>query len=307
MLAVAYLIIQKSHHTFLSQIPLILLTLCAIILCAIYVSLINDATDVQDDAKAGKKNQMAAYNIFQQIGLILLPLVVAIGIVVYFLKPFSVANLFYLGSYIAFTLYSVPPFRLKKRGLPGILADALGSQVFPTLFIALCFYQSTNQQINTWSVACMAIWLFCFGLRGILWHQLADKENDKVSGLVTLVQKLSDAQLATLGNCIVAVELAAFAAYVWFDQLYLIIPGLVFYFIYNRLLLKKFSVQQIYVNPNFAQYRIFLFEYYQVFLPVSILIIAAFNNPVNIIALLLHLFLFPSNTLQILRQIRASF
>ena len=307
MLAVAYLIIQKSNYTFLSQLPLILLTLCAIILCAIYVSLINDATDVKDDAKAGKKNQMANYNTIQQIGLILLPLVVALGIVIFFLKSFSGANLFYLGSYIAFTLYSVPPFRLKKRGLAGIMADALGSQVFPTLFIALCFYQSTNQQIQTWLLAIMGVWLFCFGLRGILWHQLADKENDKVSGLVTLVQKLSDAQLATLSNFIIAVEIFAFAAYVWFDQLFLIIPGLILYFIYNRLLLKKFSVQQIYINPNVGQYRIFLFEYYQVFLPVSILIVGTFNNPINIIALLLHLFLFPSNTLKILRQIQASF
>jgi 4-hydroxybenzoate polyprenyltransferase len=307
MLAVAYLIIQKSNHTFLSQIPLILLTLSAIILCAIYVSLINDATDVEDDAKAGKKNQMAAYNTIQQIGLILLPVVGALGIVIFFLKSPIGANLFYLGSYIAFTLYSVPPFRLKKRGIAGIMADALGSQVFPTLFIALCFYQSTNQQIQTWSIVCMAIWLFCFGLRGILWHQLADKENDKVSGLVTVVQKLNDAQLVILGNCIVAIELAAFAAFVWFDQLFLIIPGLVFYFIYNWLLLKKFSVQQIYINPNVAQYRIFLFEYYQVFLPLSILIVGTFNNPINIIALLLHFFLFPSNTLKILRNIRASF
>ena len=162
MLAVAYLIIQKSNYTFLSQLPLILLTLSAIILCAIYVSLINDATDVEDDAKAGKKNQMAKYNTIQQIGLILLPLVVALGIVILFLKSFSGANLFYLGSYIAFTLYSVPPFRLKKWGLAGIMADALGSQVFPTLFIALCFYQSTNQQIQTWLLVIMGVWLFCF-------------------------------------------------------------------------------------------------------------------------------------------------
>ncbi len=307
MLAVAYLIIQKSNHTFLSQIPLILLTLSAIIVCAIYVSLINDATDIEDDAKAGKKNQMARFGTVQRIVLILLPLLVASGMVFYFLQPFAGANLFYLGSYIAFTLYSVPPFRFKKRGLAGIMADALGSQVFPTLFIALCFYQSTHQQIQTWSVAFMGIWLFCFGLRGILWHQLSDKENDRVSGLVTLVHKLSDTQLYRLGKCIVAIELAAFAAYLFSDQLFIVIPGLVIYFIYNWLLLKKLSVHQILINPNVAQYRIFLFEYYQVFLPLSILIIGSFYNPINIIALLLHLFLFPSNTLNILRQIRASF
>ncbi len=307
MLAVAYLIIQKSDYTFVSQLPLILLSLGAIILCAIYVSLINDATDIEDDAKAGKKNQMARYNIVQRVILILLPLLLASAMVFYFLQPFYIANWFYLGSYIAFTLYSVPPFRFKKRGFAGILADALGSQVFPTLFIALCIYQSTGQEIYTWSIVFMGIWLFCFGLRGILWHQLADKENDKVSGLVTVVQKFNDTQLYRLGKCIVAIELAAFAAYVWLDKLFFVIPGLVIYFIYNWLLLKKFSVQQIFINPNVNEYRIFMFEYYQVFLPLSILISGSFNNPINSIGLLLHLFLFPLNTLNILKKIRAAF
>ncbi|MDF2433127.1 MAG: hypothetical protein JWP44_2758 [Mucilaginibacter sp.] len=307
MLAVAYIIIQNSPYTFLSQLPLIILSLSAIILCAIYVSLINDATDVEEDAKAGKKNGMAAYNTVQQTALILLPLVGALCIVSHFLKRFFSANLFYLGSYISFTLYSLPPFRLKKRGIAGIAADALGSQVFPTLFIAVCFYQSTNQEIQMWSLASLGVWLLCFGLRGILWHQLADKENDKVSGLVTLVQKLSEAQLSSLGTCIVAVEIFAFAAYVLFNHLFLIIPGLVFYFIYNRLLLKKFYVEQIFINPNVKQYRIFLFEYYQVFLPLSVLIVGACKNPVNIIGLLFHCFLFPLNILRILRKIKTLF
>ena len=307
MLAVGYMIILNTHRNIVDKSSLLIVALIAIIIGAIYVSLINDATDVDEDAKAGKRNQMAAYSTVQQIALILLPLVGAGVIVFYFLRPFTVPNIFYFGSYLCFTLYSVPPFRFKKRGLSGIIVDALGSQVFPTLFIALLCYQSIGEEIKIWSLIFMGIWLFCFGVRGILWHQLADKENDKISGLKTVVQNFSDAQLSKLGIGIVTIEIIAFVAYILFNQLYLVIPGLVVYFIYNRLLLKKFYVVQIYINPNVPQYRIFLFEYYQVFFPVSILIIGAFYNPINTIVLLLHLFLFPSNTLQILKKLRASF
>jgi 4-hydroxybenzoate polyprenyltransferase len=307
MLSVVYIIIQNSQYTFFSLLPLMMIAIGAIILCAIYVSLLNDATDIEDDAKAGKKNGMANYSLFQQIIFILLPLAGAVCIIGSFLNFLSLASLFYLAAYVSFALYSLPPFRLKKRGFVGIAADALGSQVFPTLFLAICFYQWTNQKIQLLPFVFLTTWLFCFGLRGILWHQLADKENDKVSGLFTFVQKTSEAQLSRLSIAIIILEIIAFATFIWLHALFLIIPGLILYFIYNWLLLKYCCVRQILINPKPTQYRIFLFEYYQVFLPLSLLILYAFKNPVNIIGLLLHFFLFRVNICSILRSIKAVF
>ncbi|PSL44680.1 UbiA prenyltransferase family protein [Chitinophaga niastensis] len=304
MLAIAYMIIQNSQYTFFNLLPLMMISLGAIILCAIYVSLLNDATDVAEDAKAGKKNGMAAYSTGHQIILVLLPLVGGLCIIAGFLDFFSYANLFYLAAYISFTLYSLPPFRLKKRGIAGIAADALGSQVFPTFFLAICFYQWTNQEIRVLPFVFLGTWLFCFGLRGILWHQLADKENDKISGLVTLVQKMSEVQLSRLSTVIIIVEMIAFAAYISLNALFLIIPGLILYFIYNWLLLKQYHVKQILINPKPQQYRIFLFEYYQVFLPLSVLIICIYKSPVNVTGLCFHCFLFQTNIWRILRDIK---
>jgi len=304
MLSVVYIIIQRSQYTFFSLLPLMVISISAIILCAIYVSLLNDATDVEDDAKAGKKNGMAKYSPVQQTIFILLPLSGALCIIGGFLQFLSLASLFYLAAYVSFTLYSLPPFRLKKRGFMGIAADALGSQVFPTLFLAICFYQCTNQKIQLLPLLILTTWLFCFGLRGILWHQLADKENDKVSGLFTFVQKISEDQLSRLSVAIIILELIAFATFIWLHALFLIIPGLILYFIYNWLLLKYFCVRQTLIKPKSEQYRIFLFEYYQVFLPLSLLILYAFKNPVNIIGLLLHFFLFRVNICSIFRSIK---
>jgi 4-hydroxybenzoate polyprenyltransferase len=304
MLAVVYMIIQNSQYTVFNLLPLTIISISAIILCAIYVSLLNDATDIEDDAKAGKKNGMASYNPIQQTIFVLLPVSGALCIIGGFLEFRSLANLFYLAAYVSFTLYSLPPFRLKKRGFAGVAADALGSQVFPTLFLAISFYHRTNQEIRVLPLVFLAIWLFCFGLRGILWHQLADKENDKVSGLVTFVQKISDMQLSRLSTAIIIVEIFAFATFISLHVFFLIIPGLILYFIYNFFLLKHFGVKQILINPKHEQYRIFLFEYYQVFLPLSLLMLYAFKNPVNVIGLLLHFFLFRVNICNILKVIK---
>jgi len=295
MLAVAYLALQNSQFTFLHLLPLLLILISAITLGAIYVSFLNDATDVAEDARAGKKNRMAAYTTFQQTILVLLPLVAGLCIIGFFLDFISYAGLFYCAAYIAFTLYSMPPFRLKERGAAGIVADAAGSQLFPTLFIALYIYHYTNQEIGFLSFAFLAVWVFCFGLRGILWHQLADNENDKASGLHTIVQKMNDIQLARLGIVVVIIELIAFAAYILLNHLYLIIPGFIFYIIYIRMQLKNRDIGQILIVPEAKQYRIFLFEYYQIFLPLSALIICTFKNPINIIGLVFHCVLFHSN------------
>jgi hypothetical protein len=304
MLAVAYLIIQNSEFTFLYLLPLILVLMSAITLGAIYVSFLNDATDVAEDARAGKKNRMAAYTTVQQTILVLLPLVAGFGFISVFLNFFSYASLLYCTAYILFTLYSLPPFRLKERGAAGIVADALGSQVFPTLFIAVCMNQYTNQEIRMVPFAFLGVWLFCFGLRGILWHQLADKENDKASGLLTIVQNMSEVQLVRLGIVIVTLETIAFAGYILFNHLYLIIPGLIFYFIYTWMQCKNDHIEQILIDPKTKQYRIFLFEYYQVFLPISVLIVCIFKNPINITGLLFHCFLFHSNILRICKDIK---
>lgn len=302
MLAVAYLSIQNSQFSFPHLLPLILVLMSAITLGAIYVSFLNDATDIMEDARAAKKNRMAAYSPVQQTVLVLLPLVAGCCIIGVFLNFFSYAGLFYCAAYISFTLYSVAPFRLKKRGAAGIVADALGSQVFPTLFIAVCMYQYTNQEIQLLPFAFLGVWLFCFGLRGILWHQLADKENDKTSGLLTIVQNMNEVQLAQLGIVIVTIEMIAFAAYIFSNHYYLIIPGLIFYFIYIWMQSKYHRIKQILINPKTKPYRIFLFEYYQVFLPLSVLIVCIFKNPVNIIGLLFHCFLFYSNILRICKD-----
>lgn len=123
--------------SFLYQIPLAALfpffffLLAALIPGASYVSLLNDLTDLKEDKLAGKRNRLEGKSKTYSLTLIFACL--AVGLVIsFFLSKTSL--LLYCCAWIVFTLYSLPPIRLKKRGILGVIADALGAHVFPQVF-----------------------------------------------------------------------------------------------------------------------------------------------------------------------------
>ena len=67
------------------------------------------------------------------------------------------------------TIYSVPPFRLKERGLAGVVSDTCGSHVVPTLFTAVSVLGSATweQPLPRSLVLAGAGWALCLGLRGM--------------------------------------------------------------------------------------------------------------------------------------------
>ncbi|MEX6687845.1 hypothetical protein QTN47_10090 [Danxiaibacter flavus] len=304
MLAVVYMVMIQSQIPFFKVLQLMSIPAIAVVLGAIYVSLLNDATDVSEDLKAGKKNGMIGYTAIQRIGIVSFPVILGFCIVAMSGSLFSWQNLFYLAAHISFTLYSLPPFRLKKRGVAGLIAEALGSEMLPVLFLVSCFYRDAKLEIQPLLFVFLGTWFFCFGLRGILWHQLDDSENDKVSGLQTVVQQISKPRLSRIGICIVTIEVAAFLAYVICNQLFLVIPGLIFYLIYIQLLAKKNGVEQTIIRPRIKPYRIFLFDYYRIFFPLFLLVAGMLNGLVNVFGLLFHLFLFQSTITSIFKEVR---
>ncbi|HWW42405.1 hypothetical protein, partial [Pedobacter sp.] len=59
LLAIGYATALKTPEPFLSLMPHLLFILFSIIIGAIYVSIINDITDIEIDQASGKKNKMA--------------------------------------------------------------------------------------------------------------------------------------------------------------------------------------------------------------------------------------------------------
>lgn len=70
------------------------------------------------------------------VGKILIPcLLTGVGFGVYFWQLNPLSSLLYTGSWAVYSPYSLPPVRLKIRGLAGVLADALGAHLFPDLLV----------------------------------------------------------------------------------------------------------------------------------------------------------------------------
>jgi 1,4-dihydroxy-2-naphthoate octaprenyltransferase len=88
--------------------------------------------------------------------------------------------------------YSLPPVRLKQRGLGGVLADALYAHALPLAFAGATM-QAVGDTLPGGQPPEALLWLtglswsLCLGLRNILTHQLADAANDRRSGTRTFV------------------------------------------------------------------------------------------------------------------------
>ncbi len=301
ILAIGYMVIADSGDHFINLSVDLIILLLSLITGAAYVSILNDATDIADDAIAGKNNRLAGYPFFKRISFVAIPFIAGTIFSCYYASN-RLTMLLYISCYICFTLYSLPPFRLKKKGVIGIVADAAGSQLFPTLFMAAFLFFRTRQAVDYYRLIFIGAWSFCFGLRGILWHQYHDLEKDLLSGTKTIVQRLNKKEIFIIGNVLMGIEFLAFVLLLFSFKLLLPAIIMFFYFLYLIGLYKQWKVTTVLIRPTAAAYRIFMNEYYQVFLPLSTLSSVAWEQPSVLILLLFHIALFPVNTWRISKE-----
>ncbi|MDT0690317.1 UbiA family prenyltransferase [Salegentibacter sp. F188] len=264
----------------------------------IFVSILNDITDIKMDTLAGKSNGMKNFSKTQRGIFLILPLL-ATFIFLWFMKAAPIAMISYFLCILSFTLYSVKPFRLKERGIWGIFADALGSQVFTTLYATFLILENSNVNIPTVEIILITLWSACFGIRGILWHQFHDLENDIKSGIPTIAQSFSSRKTAITGFLIMATEIIALAGIILISGQYWCFVALLLYFSYIVDRRIRFYTEIIPFKYTRKDYCIFMNECYQIFLPVILLILLSFFEPLYGILLLAHLFLFPIGIIQV--------
>jgi 4-hydroxybenzoate polyprenyltransferase len=267
----------------------------ALVAEAVYVSVLNDLTDREIDGAAGKTPRGDS----TVVPLVLLATSVGIGACVAWLwrgNPLLVAA--YAAGWIAFTLYSLPPFRFKHRGLLGVVCDASGAHLFPTLTAILL----VSDRDTVWLLA-TAAWSFASGIRGILWHQLRDADADVLANVQTFVVRRG-AQVATRIATHVAfpIQLLALAIMLW--QLRTIWP-LVALAIHTLLMLlrpMRWNVRATIVTPG-AQSFLALNEFDESWFPASILFASGRAHPLDFVVLAIHLLAFPRHTLQNVREL----
>jgi|CXWL01.1.fsa_nt_gi hypothetical protein len=276
----------------------------ALIPGAVYVSLINDITDIADDAAAGKANWLIGRTRTPAI-LGILACLAAGGAFGWHMRAQPLLLGLYGGSWIAFTLYSLPPFRFKARGVAGIISDTSGANLLPVLFAAAIATNVAGAEQDWLWLSAVGGWAFAYGLRGILWHQLVDAEADHIGGVGTFVQRHGPKAAQRLGKWIAApLELGTFALICL--QIGTLAPlialGLYGAFVVAQLDLFEMNATLVEPKPR----PLFIGQrYYDLFLPIALLVGSAVQHPIDYGVLIMHMLIFPQRPLQFVNDIMA--
>lgn len=274
ILATAYATTLVAAAPLSGLLPGLLFLLASLMVGATYVSLLNDFTDRAEDQAAGKPNRLAAAS----PGLVraLFGLCLGSGLLFgwYAARVSSLAALLYLGAWVAYTLYSLPPFRWKTRGALGLLADAAGAHLFPQLYtVALVSAWLGRPAPLPWLLL-VGLWALACGGRNIIWHQLHDQENDARTHTATFVYRWGARLARRLAEGVLfPVEVAAFGGLLWLGHaplawLALLIYGGLVWFRW-----RQWGVVPVVVAPR-AKYQLWLNEYYEGLYPLAMLLTA---------------------------------
>jgi 4-hydroxybenzoate polyprenyltransferase len=301
MFATIYATAFILHLPIISLWPLLLLAVAALVPGAAYVSVINDLTDLADDLASGKNNRLFGKSrtfITLMLACCILP-----GIVVsLYWRNDALLLALYLAAWAAFSLYSIPPFRLKDRGVLGLLADACGAHLFPTLLVVSLVYRWRGDQIDPVWFTSVALWSLSFGLRGILWHQLSDLHHDEQIDLSTFARRHTITLLHGLGNFVIfPIEMAAFVVMLWRAGSRFTFVFLCLYALLELSRKALWGMQLVTVVPT-SRYRILMLEYYEVFYPLAFLLSSSMQHPGDALVVVSHLLLFPTRATQTLKD-----
>jgi hypothetical protein len=303
LLAISYSTMQVAHYPLDRIIFKLIFSLIAIIIGAVYVSVINDLTDIEEDLIAGKTNRLSSLKMLNRI--IIVVACIAAGVACgFFIYPDRWSLFFYFMAWVVFSLYSIPPIRLKKRGVWGLLCDAMGAHLFPTLFLVATLTQYSDSTVSAFWYAAVGVWSLAYGLRGILWHQFYDRSNDIKSGTSTFASRISPQAFRLPELIIFTVEIAAFLV-IFVDTLN--IWTLISLLLYITLVLIRtlsfhYKISLI-IIPFGYPYQILMNDFYLVFFPLALLFTSAISGENEWIILCCHLLLFPRKTMLVIKDL----
>jgi 4-hydroxybenzoate polyprenyltransferase len=303
ILSIAYATaLTSSYHIYFS-IPRILFLFAALIFGAIYASIVNDATDINIDRISGKINRME--NLSKKTRILLIVGCLAIGsIFSYFLYNDKISFYLSLLPWLAFSLYSIPPVRLKDKKIWGVIACAMGEHVLPNAIMVSSINYYFNENINLYWFFLITLWSLCYGLRVIMAHQFLDQENDSKAGVNTFVSSLSFQILNKLEIIILILEIITLLLILIYLNFLVIYIFLVVYIIIAIIRFKRFKNKiSIIITPKKDYYQYIFSDYYIFLFPVAILCAASIHDPKNLYILAAHILIFPKQLLILSRDL----
>jgi len=281
-----------------SVIGFLFLLLLSISVGAVYVSLINDFTDLEDDFKAGKKNKLQSFSRLKQLLLIFTSAAIILSFA-YLFWSYGIGSRFLVGAMVVYTLYSFPPIRLKKRGLWGVLADAFGAHVFPAMGIFALLSEFLIQSVDWTALISIGFWSLIYGVRGILSHQYLDLEYDKSVGVKTFATRFSIDKIKRVEWPLLLLEVIALVGFLIYLELYFLIFLLCIYYLYILLLDLRFGIRHVaLLHPIHPNWNVLMATYYQLLLPVGLLGMLGVLHPWVYLLIPAFVLVFPNDILR---------
>ncbi len=282
-------------------LPCMLLLLGGLVAGGVYASAINDLSDIREDAASGKENRISRVAPRYRLLIPLGALTVGVVLAFYLLSVDVLTAILYALPCLSFTLYSLEPFRLKRRGFWGVLADASGAHIFPTLSMVAGTSAWCGMPIH-WTWFCLAgLWSAGFGLRGILWHQFQDRACDLKVGIRTFATGRAPERMGPLSLVITVIELGAFAGMMIMTASYGALPLAALYLLLLLLRRKGGLRTGMIVTDGPEARQILMLDYYTAAFPLAVLL-GAITQPETLLILLGHFVLFPLTPFQLLKE-----
>ena len=268
--------------------------------------LINDWADIKENHLQQRANFMSGVPFYLRFILVLLPLAVAV-IPWHFLLLDKVVAVLLSLQILSYLVYSFYPFRLKERGVAGLILDAIYAHVLPAVLVIYAFSKiyRVDVAIGFLGWALVLAYFGVTGVRNILMHQLNDFEDDKKAGSTTFVVSYGWQNASLLKNrFLVPTEVLLMLG------LYFLLPGLrifcavfaayvVYVFFKESTRIRRMVLHGGEIDYNHYDFLsgVMLNEFYEKWQPVLFLCIYMFQVPLFRTVLIFHLLVFPLNTL----------
>ena len=250
----------------------------------------NDIKDFKDDLQNNKPN---LFNKFSKSQSVLLVVLFALLSIFPWLYLPTDKYTFYLLviEFLLFFVYASPPFRLKEKGFLGIITDALYAQVVPSLLAVYTFSKISNTILNVKLIVLYSAWLLLVGIRNIIKHQVEDFDNDKNTKTKTFVTIYGIEYSKKISlKYLFPIEFILFTSLlITIKTPYFI--ALLGYLLYTTILFIKRNKTTEIDLFYFINTRIFN-EFYEIHLPIILLVCFCFSNAIFIFILGFNLLIF---------------
>ena len=213
LLAVVYAVVFVTEMPIAVVIRLLPAAVITILGIGSFGHLINDAYDIEADARVGKANRLAGVPAWTRRGVILG--VVTVALLPWLILPwdtFSIALL--VLEAVLLLAYAVPPVRLKERHGWPIAADAAYAYAVPAVLAAHTFFLASAQPADAALLALLFVSQFALGVRHFLNHLALDRSNDLASGTSTLATRRGNQFIhRSIRHVVLPIEIIAFLGY----------------------------------------------------------------------------------------------